>query len=157
MPPLRGWAAVFFHRFCHTNVWPGFARWTAEAAVPTRVAAPPKIEWGYGLPGCSRIPDWVGAPDVEKFLVARSDDGNIFLAGYAVQSRAEILHLLAIQTAQRNLDRLLGAQLRKVGQNIGHRLPVFSFATQRNVGSTDGRVVSVTSLSTPVPLSSHQC
>src|SRR5450631_102167 len=120
---------------------------------------PPLRGWNrahYGLLGCPGVPDWVGAPDVQKFLVARSHHGNIFLAGYAIQRRAEIRHLLAIQAAERNFDGLLRVQLRKVGQNVGHRFAVFSLATQRNVGPAHGRVVGVRSLATPVPLSSHK-
>src|SRR5579864_5560421 len=53
---------------------------------------------------------WVSAPNVQKFFVARRLHGNVLFARYTVQSRSEILHLLAIETAQRNPDRLLGLQ-----------------------------------------------
>jgi hypothetical protein len=63
------------------------------------------------LLGGSRILGRVGAPNVQVFLVARRFHWDISLSRYAIQGRAKILHLLAIQTGERNLDRLLGVQL----------------------------------------------
>ena len=54
------------------------------------------------------------APNVQIFLVARSDYRNIFFAGDAIQSRAKVLHLLAVKAAQWNPNRLLWAQLSEV-------------------------------------------
>jgi CRP-like cAMP-binding protein len=76
-----------------------FERWIVTGKIP---AQPPA---GSCVPGlllaCCRILGRVGAPNVQVFLVARRYHGDVFLARYAVQSRAKILHLLAVQTAQR--------------------------------------------------------
>ena len=68
-------------------------------------------------------------------------DGDVFLSRHAVQSGAQILHLLAVQTAQGNLDGLLGVQLWKVGKNIRHRFAMFSFATLRNLRPIHRRII----------------
>src|SRR4029077_6635776 len=98
------------------------------------------------LLGDSCILERVGAPNIQVFLVARGFHGDISLSRYAIQGRAKILHLLAVQTAERNLDRLLGVQLGKVAQNIRHRLPMFSFTTLRNIGSIQRRIMGVVSV-----------
>ena len=99
------------------------------------------------LLGCSRILGRVGSPDVQEFLVTRRYNRNIFLTRYAVQSRAKILHLLAVQAAQRNLDRLLGFQLCKVGENVRHCLAMFSFTALRNVNPIYRLIVPAVSVS----------
>jgi hypothetical protein len=85
----------------------------------------------------SRIRRRISPPNVQVFLIARSYHWDISLSRDAVQGRAQILHLLAIQSAQGDLDRLLGVQLFQVAQDIRHRFPMFSFAALWNIRSID--------------------
>src|SRR5208282_403468 len=110
--------------------------------------------WDRGtlFAGCA-VPGRVGTPNVEKFLVTRRLHRDVLLACHAVQRRAQILHLLSVQTAERNLDRLRGLQLGEVGENVGHGLSMFAFAALWNIGSIHRHIVSIASASFTV--SSH--
>src|ERR1051326_2598718 len=81
------------------------------------------------------------SPDIQELLVARGFDGDISFPRYAVQSGAKVLHLLAIQAAERNPDRLLGVQFRKIVQDILHRLSMLSFTTLGDIGLIHCRIV----------------
>jgi hypothetical protein len=75
----------------------------------------------------------IRAPNIQILFVARGYNWNVFLARYAVEGGAQVLHLLAVEAGQRNLHRLVRVQFGQVFQNVGDHRSMFPFAALRNI------------------------